>query len=52
MAKALDLFGPARHGTSAKSYRARTVTAWALCKYNYPICSNSFTYSTGLKLGS
>lgn len=33
MAKALDLFGLLPSSTSVKSYRARTTTAWALCKW-------------------
>lgn len=32
MAKALDLFGPVVAGTSDRCYRARTITAWAVCK--------------------
>lgn len=35
MAKALDLFGPARHHSSSKPYRARAITAWAVCKYTH-----------------
>ena len=35
MAKALGMFGPARHHTSSNPYRARAITAWAVCKYTH-----------------
>jgi hypothetical protein len=50
MAKAIGLFGPARHTVSDKSYRARAITAWAVCKWLYFSPSNVFTLQTRLNV--
>ncbi|KAF2449783.1 hypothetical protein P171DRAFT_379973 [Karstenula rhodostoma CBS 690.94] len=47
MARALGLFGPARHDTSSKSYRARAITAWAVWSRHAVTC---LTYSRPFKI--
>lgn len=36
MAKAIGLFGPDHYSASDKSYRARVITAWAVCECIVP----------------
>jgi hypothetical protein len=49
MAKALGLFGPARHAVSTRSYRARVITAWAVCKWLYSSLSDIPMSLSGLR---